>query len=96
MEDWKGYYKASVLDYSEDNAIYLVEEAMMNAPSQLEVKKGKVTYYNIPASFDIETSSFMIGEEKHACMYIWQFGLNGTVIYGRTWDQFFEFLGILQ
>ena len=96
MEDWKGYYKTSVLDYSKDNAIYLVEEAMMNAPSQLEVKKGKVTYYNIPASFDIETSSFMIGEEKHACMYIWQFGLNGTVIYGRTWDQFFEFLGILQ
>lgn len=96
MEDWKGYYKTAVLEYSEDNAVYLVEEAMMNAPSQLEVKKGKVTYYNIPASFDIETSSFMIGEEKHACMYIWQFGLNGSVIYGRTWDQFFEFLGILQ
>ena len=96
MEDWKGYYKTSVLEYSEDNAIYLVEEAMMNAPSQLEVKKGKVTFYNIPASFDIETSSFMVGEEKHACMYIWQFGLNGTVIYGRTWDQFFELLGILQ
>ena len=96
MEDWKGYYKTSVLEYSEDNAIYLVEEAMMNAPSQLEVKKGKVTFYNIPASFDIETSSFMVREEKHACMYIWQFGLNGSVIYGRTWDQFFEFLGILQ
>ena len=96
MEDWKGYYKTSVLEYSEDNAVYLVEEAMMNAPSQLEVKKGKVTFYNIPASFDIETSSFMVGEEKHACMYIWQFGLNGSVIYGRTWDQFFEFLGILQ
>ena len=96
MEDWKGYYKTSVLEYSEDNAVYLVEEAMMNAPSQLEVKKGKVTFYNIPASFDIETSSFMVGEEKHACMYIWQFGLNGTVIYGRTWDQFFELLGILQ
>lgn len=96
MEDWKGYYKTSVLEYSEDNAVYLVEEAMMNAPSQLEVTKGKVSFYNIPASFDIETSSFMVGEEKHACMYIWQFGLNGSVIYGRTWDQFFEFLGILQ
>ena len=101
MEDWKGYYKTSTLQYSRDNAFQLLEEAMMNAPSQLEVEHKKVLFYNIPASFDIETTSFKTKDDneedvKHACMYIWQFGLNGSVIYGRTWDQFFEFLGILQ
>lgn len=101
MENWKGYSDTSTFEYSINNAICLVNEALSNAPSQLEVKKGRVTFYNIPASFDIETSSFKTigdnGEElKHACMYIWQFGLNGSVIYGRTWDEFFEFLGVLQ
>lgn len=101
MADWKGYYNTSVLAYSSDNALTLIEEAMMNAPSQLEVSKKNILYYNIPASFDIETTSFTTkdkdGEEvKHACMYIWQFGLNGSVIYGRRWDEFFDFLNILQ
>lgn len=102
MENWRGYSNASVFDYTIENADLFLSEAKSNFPSQLEVKKGLVTYLNIPASFDIETSSFTSysddhGEEiKHACMYIWQFGLNGSVIYGRTWDEFFEFLTFLQ
>lgn len=101
MESWKGYSNASVFEYSDDNALLLINEALSNAPSQLEVTKKNISYYNIPASFDIETSSFTSytedhGQEiKHACMYIWQFGLNGSVIYGRTWEEFFEFLSIL-
>lgn len=71
--------------------------------------RKKAQYYNVPCSFDIETTSFfrhretgevlspaqhsMMGEgkrsyEKEATMYIWMFGLNGFVIYGRTWDEF--------
>lgn len=102
MEDWKGYYNSNIYNYEEGTVYEFFEEAMNNAPSQLEVKKGRVTYYNIPCSFDIETSSFTTYEEEHgqevkcACMYIWQFGLNGSVIYGRTWDDFFEMLGLLQ
>lgn len=101
MENWKGYSNASVFEYSRDNAFSLIREAMSNAPSQLEVAKKNISYYNIPASFDIETSSFTTYAEdseekiKHACMYIWQFGLNGSVIYGRTWEDFFDFLEIL-
>lgn len=60
------------------------------------IRKGRISYYNCPASFDIETSSFYRKnsndeDEKVAIMYIWQFGLNGNVIYGRTWDEFIDF-----
>lgn len=51
--------------------------------------------YNVPVAFDIETSSFYLSKyemKKRACMYIWQFGFNGSVIYGRTWEDWFQFL----
>lgn len=56
------------------------------------VKQRSLKYYNIPAAFDIETSSFEYNGEKHACMYCWQFGLNGVTILGRTWDQFVDLM----
>ena len=68
----------------------------------------KVCYYNIPAAFDIETSSFYSNvegtktsnyfdasegiTEKRAIVYIWQFGLNGNVIIGRNLNEFQSFL----
>lgn len=50
----------------------------------------RVTYYNVPCAFDIETSSFYINDEKQACMYIWMLGIGGYCIIGRTWDDFIE------
>jgi len=50
--------------------------------------KKKVKYYNIPAAFDIETSSFYINNTKYAIMYHWQFGIGSHVTAGRTWDSF--------
>lgn len=47
-------------------------------------------YFNVPCSFDIETSSFTEHGEKRACMYLWAFGLNGLVLYGRTWPEFLQ------
>ena len=49
-------------------------------------------YYNGAFSFDIETSKTDIGGEPVAFMYVWQFGINGVAVYGRTWDEFLEFL----
>ena len=50
----------------------------------------KIQVYNVPAAFDIETSSFYEGKQKRACMYIWMLGLNGLVMTGRTWEEFRE------
>lgn len=50
------------------------------------------SYLNIPASFDIEASSFYVGKEKHACMYNWQFALGEMVVMGRTWDEWLNLL----
>ena len=78
------------------------------------MKVKKVEYYNIPAAFDTETTSFFRLKsdpditisveqwavldpksqnkyEKAAIMYIWQFGINGWCVLGRTWDSFLMF-----
>ena len=34
--------------------------------------------------------------EFYSTMYIWQFSINDTVYYGRTWDQLREFLDRLE
>lgn len=33
--------------------------------------------------------------EKHSNMYIWMFGINEDVYYGRTWDELKEFISII-
>lgn len=59
-----------------------------------------INWYNVPASFDIETSSFYQDnikspENKRAIMYIWMFGIGDFVTYGRTWKEFKSFLAVL-
>lgn len=56
--------------------------------SKRDFSGNNIYYYNYPFSFDIETSSFYVGEVKRATMYIFMFSLNGDIIYGRTWDEF--------
>ena len=54
-----------------------------------------IKYYNIECAFDIETTSQIYNSEKCAYMYIWMFGIGDTVYYGRTWEQFGEFMQML-
>ena len=55
-------------------------------PVSLSRKKG-VAWYNYPCAFDIETTSFYDRGEKRACMYVWQFCIDGLVMIGRTWEE---------
>ena len=52
--------------------------------------------YNVPAAFDIEATSWTrkFGKKKikYATMFIWQFGINGHVFTGRTWEEFKELI----
>ena len=53
-------------------------------------------YYNIPASFDIETSSWTWMDKKYATMYLWSFCLNGSTILGRTWSEWRDTLRFIE
>lgn len=65
------------------------------------VKNNKnVEYYNIPAAFDIEVSSFYQGdkipENKRGIMYIWQLGIYNLVTTGRRWCDFINLLEVIR
>lgn len=52
----------------------------------------KIEFFNLPCSFDIETTSFyrdVDGEmKKCAIMYEWTLGIEDFIIIGRTWEEF--------
>lgn len=53
---------------------------------------------NVFSAFDIETSTIWTSDEStdaHSFMYIWQFQIEDYLIKGRTWDEWFAFLGVL-
>ena len=92
---WKGYNSRSL--YNPSQLADFIKEAFED--QEVELVGNKIQYFNIPASFDIETTSFMVnnnltGEDtKAATMYVWQLGINGVVMYGREWG---EFLSVLE
>ena len=54
-------------------------------------KRRKFEYWNVPAAFDIETTSFYLQNgEKAATMYLWGFDFNGRSVYGRTWAEWVD------
>lgn len=55
-------------------------------------RERKINY--APCGFDIETTNDP--GTQAAYMYIWQFAVYGHAYYGRTWDEFFEFLEMLR
>lgn len=67
--------------YTKDNL-----PAFLSAVGTLELCGGKIKYYNVPASFDIETTSFRFGEMPCGTMYCFSFCLNGAVYFGRTYN----------
>lgn len=52
--------------------------------------RNRKTYIDYICAFDIETTNDP--EIEQAYMYIWQFQIEDTTIYGRTWQEFYNFL----
>ena len=47
---------------------------------------------NLACAFDIETTNMTDAERPYAFMYHWQFCIGNRVFFGRTWDQFQDFI----
>ena len=54
--------------------------------------KKKETFVNLPFAFDIETSQTAVKGTPVSFMYIWQMGIDGAAVYGRTWTEFVDCL----
>lgn len=68
------------------------------AKRQRRNKKGQ-ELVNVFSAFDIETSTVWLSNENtdaHAFMYVWQFQIEDYLIKGRTWDEWFDLLGVLR
>lgn len=54
---------------------------------------------NVFSAFDIETSTIWTSGDNtdcHSFMYIWQFQIEDYLIKGRTWEEWFDLLGVLK
>lgn len=71
----------------------IVKRAFIHAKTTKTNKK--ITYYEIVTSFDIETTSTMQSNQKFAFMYIWQFAFENVIVYGRTWEEYQQFISKL-
>lgn len=92
-------------DFLKSNEIYKPSEIlsvlkMVRPNFRFSYSNKKTKYFNVPCSFDIETSSFfrLTGngeQEKTAIMYEWSFGIYGAVIIGREWSEFVSMIKTL-
>lgn len=92
----------------ENNITVAFETSERKYSKKDPVTKQGIYYWNLPLAFDIETTSMRIhvpgetdedarrgGADKIATMYVWQFGFNGYVIMGRTWDEFMQLVSFI-
>ena len=92
ISNWQGYNNGSFCGvYPVSRLTEAMDELLSHDIMLAEASKHDV--FNIPCAFDIETSSFYNDSgDKCACMYIWQFGIDGITIYGRVWEEFIYLL----
>lgn len=81
-------------DCLSDNHIYKPDQLpdvmkIVRKNFRFNVVNTQHKYFNVPAAFDIETSSFYDDSgNKTGLMYAWVFGIYGLTIIGRTWEEF--------
>lgn len=56
--------------------------------------KKNITYLKTFATFDIETTTVQLDEEKapEGFMYHWQMCIGGVVVYGRRWEEWLDLM----
>lgn len=81
-------YSVKMIPYSKDAVDRLKGECLFRDT----VSRKQIL--NIASAFDTETSSFIDDQtyEKSAYCYIWMFGIEDTVVYGRYLDEFAELI----
>ena len=69
-----------------------------NLDFEIVKSNKKITYINIEAAFDIETTSMKIDDTKVAFMYVWMFGIEfgKETYYGRSWEEFVKLCEAIQ
>ena len=72
-----------------DNTIYSFD---IETTSYL-ILNGKIYNSSYYETFTKEEQELC---EKHSMMYIWMFGINDDVYYGRTWDELKELLSMIE
>lgn len=89
---YNGTFTIDTTPHTPDELLLIVQQELSGYVKVKTVKnKETIEYYNIPAGFDIETYSWEENGEKFACHVCWQFGINGHVCIGRTYDEFMDF-----
>ena len=68
----------------------IIKKINLKQAKKVTIRKGKYseTYVKACAGFDIETTTIVTEEYKHAYMYHWQMAINGCVLFGRNWNSF--------
>ena len=89
---WKGYdnYDHYFWVNPEGDQKGMVEWFNETVQTGYPVVGDRTRVYNVPACFDIETSSYYKMGVKRATMYLWSFCLNGSTILGRTWGEWLK------
>jgi hypothetical protein len=80
--------------------VYNIDDFPYNSLIDLPMcNKKKMSYYNVSASFDIETTSIEPPKaddkyifDPYGFMYQWQFCICDKVVFGRTWEEYQIFL----
>lgn len=89
-----GKIRSSII-YSIDDFPYRDLGALPTVYKRAIKHKRKREYYNIPAAFDIETTTVR-ADRPWGFMYLWQFCLVDKVVFGRTWDEYLTFVKRLE
>ena len=62
-------------------------------------RNNKQELVNVYSAFDIESTTVWLSEEytdAHSFMYLWKYQIEDYTIKGRTWEEWFELLAVLQ